>query len=418
MKNLMSTLKLYVLAIGLMFERFLFGYQAKRGMILGANTLTNLIPSLYESLDIVSREMVGFIPAVTLDANAARAAVGQAVYVPITPAATASDIAPGVNAPNDGDQTIGNTSIQITKSRAVPFRWNGEEQLGLRSGPGYAAIRNAQMIQAMRTLVNEIETDLAALHIDASRAYGTPSADPFASTLADPAQIRKILVDNGAPNADLQLVINTAAGANLRTLAQLTKVNEAGDTGLLRQGVLLPLHGLDVRESAQVATSTIGSVTGTVTGTAAKGATSVTLTTAAGAAVALKAGDVITFAGDTNQYVVAADCTIGASTSGALTLNAPGLLKAASSAAPTVVATCSRNMAFHRSAMILAARAPALPEEGDSADDRMIVTDPRSGLSFEVSMYRQYRQVRYELALSWGVKNIKSAHTALLLGKP
>lgn len=36
-----------------------------------ANSLTALIPSLYESLDIVSRELVGYIPSVALDAGAA-----------------------------------------------------------------------------------------------------------------------------------------------------------------------------------------------------------------------------------------------------------------------------------------------------------------------------------------------------------
>ena len=125
----------------------------------------------------------------------------------------------------------------------------------------------------------------------------------------------------------------------------------------------------------------------------------------------------ITFAGDTNKYVVAsgdADVSGG----GTITLAAPGLRKAIAASATniTVVAAAARNMAFARSAIALATRAPALPEEGDSADDRMIFTDPRSGLSFEVSMYKQYRQVQYEVALAWGVKAVKTEHIALLLG--
>jgi hypothetical protein len=378
-----------------------------------ANTLTRMIPDLYESLDIVSRELVGFIPAITLDARAARAAVGQAVVVPITPAATASDITPGVTAPNDGDQAIGNTTITITKSRGVPFRWNGEEQRGVNnSGPGYRTIRNDQMQQAMRTLCNEVESDIAVLYRMTSRAFGTAGTTPFATNLGDTAQIGKILSDNGTPPSDRQLVIDTTAGASMRTLGQLTKANEAADTTLLRQGILQQVHGLDIRESAQAKLHVIGSGTGFLVNNGAGypvGATAIAVDTGTGTIVA---GDILTFAGDANKYVVAT-----ALTGGTVTLAAPGLRKAvADNAAITVGPAYTANCAFHRSALVAAVRPPALPEEGDMAADRILITDERSGVTFEVSMYLQYRQVRYEMALAWGVQNIKPAHTALLLG--
>lgn len=383
-----------------------------------ANTITGLIPTMYNALDVVSREITGLIPAVTSDMTYERAAVGQTVRTPVAPASTASDITPAVTPPNDGDQTIGYTDMTITKARRVPIRWNGEERLGLdNNGAQYNVIFRDQMAQAMRVLTNEVEADLAALHVYASRAYGTAGTTPFGSGLGETANIRKLLVDNGAPTSDLNLVMNTSAGANLRTLTQLTKVNEAGDSSMLRQGVLLDIHGMALRESAQIVTSTAGTGASATTNTAgyAIGATVITLASAGTGTIV--AGDVITFAGDTNKYVVASgDADV--SNGGTITLAAPGLRKAlaASAIAITVNAAAARNMAFSRSAIALATRAPALPAEGDSASDRFMLTDPNSGLSFEVSMYKQYRQVQYEVALAWGVKAVKPEHMGILLG--
>jgi hypothetical protein len=383
---------------------------------LGANTLTSLIPDVYAALDVVSRELVGFIPSVMRDSTTERAAVGQQVRSFVAPAATATDITPGVTPPNDGDQAFGNVAMTITKARRVPFRWQGEESRGINNGgPGVRQMQANQIEQAIRTLCNEMEADLAALFTKASRAYGTANTTPFASDLSDTAQLRKILADNGAPVAGgWNLVIDTSAGAKMRTLTQLTKANEAADVSMLRQGVLLDVHGAAIRESAQVASVATGTGSAYTSNTVgyAVGATSITLITGSGT---ILAGDVVTFAGDTNKYVVAT----GVAAPGALVLAAPGLRKAlpASAVALSIVAQSARNMGFTRNAIALATRAPALPDDGDMALDRTTIVDARSGLAFELALYAQYRQMQYELSIAWGQQMQKAEHCAILLGQ-
>lgn len=383
-----------------------------------ANTLTDLIPDVYAALDVVSRELVGMIPAVTRDPTTERAAVGQTVRTHVAPAATATDITPAVTPPDDGDQTIGNVDLTITKSRRVPFRWNGEESRGINNGgPGVLTIQQDQIAQAIRTLANEMETDLAALHVDFSRAFGTAGTTPFntAGDYTDASEVVRILKDNGAPGSDNHLVMNTAAGAKM--LGKQAAVDQSGTTSLLRQGILLDVNGVAIRESAQINTSVAGTGSSATTDNAgyAIGATTITLAVAGTGTIV--AGDVITFAGDTNKYVVATGDT-DVSNGGSITLNAPGLRVAiaASTTAITVIAAAARNMAFTRSAIILAARLPALPADGDMAADRTTVIDPVSGLAFEIAMYKQYRQVQFEISQAWGVKTVKKEHTALLLG--
>ena len=377
-----------------------------------ANTITNLIPDLYASLDTVSRELVGFIPAVTSDMTFERAAVGQTVRSPVAPAATAADITPAVTPPDDGDQTIGNQNMTITKARRVPVRWNGEQSRSLdNNGPGRNNIMRDQFTQAMRTLVNEVETDLAALHVNASVAYGTAGTTPFgtAGDFTDASYAAKLLKDNGAPIAGNQLIINTAAGANFA--GKQSRVDMQGQDSILRQGILLDTAGLSLRESAQIVDFTKGTGTGYLVNNASAAAGDTTIPADTGSGTIL-AGDVITIAGDTTKYVVAT-----ALSGGSFTIGAPGLKVAvADNAAITIVDSSARNMVFSPSAIVLATRAPALPEEGDSAVDRMLITDERSGLTFEVAQYMQYRQVQYEIALAWGVKAVKTEHIGLLLG--
>jgi hypothetical protein len=384
-----------------------------------ANTLTGLIPTIYSALDIVSRELVGLIPSVTIDAASTRAAVGQSILVPLVPTQAAADVTPGQLPADDGDQTIGNTPVVITKSRYVPFRWTGEETQGINTGPGYMNLKSNQITQGIRTLANEIEADLAALYFRTSRAYGTAGTTPFGGatpTLTDAANVLKILKDNGAPENDLQLVINTAAGVNMRSVPNLTRANEAGGDSLLRQGILLDIFGMSIRESAQIKNAVKGTGAATYLTNSASltiGTTTIPVDTGSGT---ILAGDFVTFAADTNnKYMVTS-----ALSAGSFQIGAPGLRVAIpDNNAVTVggaVSPAAMNMAFHRSSIVLVARPPALPEGGDAAVDRALVTDPRSGLTFEVAMYPQYRRMKYEISMAWGVAGIKPEHAAILLG--
>ena len=386
------------------------------------NTLTGIIPTLYDALNVVSREMVGFIPAVRRDTAATRAALNQTVRSPIGVAGDLEDVTPGVDPANSGDTTVSYTDITITKSKAAPVRWNGEEQLAVGATGQINTILRDQFTDAMRKLVNAIEVDLfTAAKQNASRAYGTAGTAPFgtASDLSDIAQIRKILEDNGAPTSDLQLVLSSAAMANLRgKQSVLFKVNEAGSSDMLRNGMTDRLQGFALRNSAGISLHTKGAATGALINNAATeavGQTTLTLDTITVNTTGILAGDVVTFAADSaNKYVVNTGLV---ATSGDIVIGKPGLLTAIpDNNGMTIGNSYTGNFAFDRNALVLATRAPALPQGGDSADDRMTLTDPLSGLSFEVSVYRQYRQVKYEVCLAWGTAAIQGQHIATLIG--
>jgi|SRR5690554_171118 len=379
-----------------------------------SNTLTDLIPDLYASLDVVSRELVGMIPAVTVDARTNRAALNQDVVVPIVPTSNSKTATtPAMSVPTAADQVIGNTKVKISNSFAVPFSWSGSEQDGLNSnGAGYLPIRANQIVQAMRTLTNAVEADLTGLYKTFSRAAGKSGTVPFATAgdFSDASQTLKILKDNGAPVSDNHLILGTGAGANF--LGKQAQVQMQGTDSILRQGVLASTSGMDLRESGQIVTPSSTPATGHLAdGAHAIGATTIKVKTGT---TEIFAGDVVTFADDANQYVVAVGLSGGG---GDIEIGAPGLRQAlATGKAMTVVAQAPRNLGFNRSAIVLATRMPERPQEGDMALDVLTITDPRSGLAFEVSMYPGYRMVRYEIALAWGVANIKPEHTAILLG--
>lgn len=393
---------------------------------MAENTLTSLIPSLYAGMDEVSRELTGFIPSVFRDASAARAALNESITFPITPAGNAADIVPAMTIPNPTGQVITNGTIAITKARVAEFGFVGEDRLGLDHGPGYNVVQADMFAQAIRTLTNEVENDLAVIAAaGASRAWGTPSTALFASNIDPLSQLGKILSDNGAPPSERQFVIDTTTGAALRTLYGISTDRDYSKVPFQQQGVLITPHGISVRESGQNVAHTSGDAASATTDNAGYAIGAVTITLASAGTGEIKAGDLATFAGDSRQYVIkTGDADVAGG--GTIVLQSPGLMQAISAAttAITVVGNDASpddsdydvgGVAFFRNAIALVARAPALPEGGDAAVDRMTMVDPRSGLAFDVAVYKGFHKVRFDVGLAWGVKVIQERHTALLI---
>jgi len=382
-----------------------------------ANTLTGLIPDLYAGLDVVSRELVGFAPAVGRNFSADRAAVGQNITYHVAPAGNVGNVTPAMAVPNTTDQAIAAPTMTISKSRFSEFGFTGEEQKGLNTGPGYPSVQADIFAQSLRALINELETDVAvAAAAGASRAY--VATNLFSANTDGISGVNKILLDNGAPLSDKHLIVDTTAGASLRTLYAINDDRDWSRVPMSQQGVLISPHGIATRESAQIVSHTKGTAANSTTDAAGYAVGDTTITLASAGTGTIVAGDIVQFDGDTNWYVVVtgdADVSGG----GSIVIAEPGLRVAIVGAtAITVGASYSANVAFFRGAIQLATRAPALPQEGDLAIDRMMLTDPRSGITFEVATYPGYRKVRYEVSLAWGFKVTQSRHVALLVNNP
>lgn len=386
-----------------------------------ANVLTDLAADIYQAADTVGRELVGVIPSSTINSNATQvAAQGEVIRASYTREVSVSTVTPAMTIPEGVDQTVDNKTLTMSSTASVKIPWTGEDIKFVNNGAGFDTIYGDQIKQAMRAITNQIETEVGTDIADrASRAVGTAGTTPFGTNFDTVAEVRQVLVDNGMPSNDRMttLVMDSSAGTNLRNLASLNSVNQSGNEDLLRRGTLLDLQGLMMKESAGLDSHTKGTGANSTTDAAGYAVGATTITLASAGTGTILAGDVVTFAGDTNQYCV----TTGdgdVSGGGTIVLGAPGLRAAITGAtAITVVASSTKNIAFHRSAVEIGVRGLAQPLGGDAAVDRLTVQDPESGLIYNVAAYKGYNKAMFDVSVLYGFKVWKPEFTAVLLGQ-
>lgn len=388
-----------------------------------ANTLTGLIQTIYDARNKVSRERVGFIPAVTKNASAEMAALDQTIRIPIAAAVTSeANNTPAVAPPDTGDVTASYVDMTISKSQHIPVRFSGEEARSLQASGNYEDFVAQRFRQAFRRLDNLIEADLASTYKYACRATGTAGTTPFntAGTITDFANVARILDDNGCPDdGTWKLVLSNAAVQNLRgKQSTFYQVNTAGTEEMLREGKIARAFGFDIGQSGQVATHTAGTNASATLTSADYAVGATTLTLASAGTGTILEGDMINVAGENNGIwygVRTGDADV--SGGGTVVLNDPGLTIAQTtntSVVSTATTGWKANLAFHPSAIQLITRVPAMGN--DLAVSRELVYDEMSGLTYEVAEYAGFGQTTFHVRIAWGWKAIKPEHIAVLFG--
>lgn len=374
-------------------------------------TLTALAPVLFSAAQTVSAEPAGILDAINLSWDDKGVAKGDSVKVPYAPVQESDDFAPNNVSPVGNDQTAGSVSVLITQSKKTkPMVLTGEQIRSLENGGNYQEWVNQWAQQSMRTLRNLAEADAAnAIKVGASRAVGTAGTTPFATDLDLIVDVKKVLRDNGAPFADPQLVINSAAAAKLQKLGIYQQAYAAGSDEERRSGLYKPQFGFQLRDSAGISLHDSGSALSYVTnGGESAGATSITVKTGSDP---ILAGDVFSLADRAGEQYVVSTALTGA---GELLINRPGLVGATATAQDvTFTADYTPNFAFERSAVVGIMRSPLIPN--NPTIKQMVISD-KFGHSYLMLEIAQYGQIIWEMHLAYGFKVVQPEHVAMILG--
>lgn len=375
-----------------------------------ANIFTALQPVLYSAAQEVSNEPFGVISAITADFDDKGVAVGDAVKVPVAPIRAVKSFTPSMAMPTGDDATADGVSVQITNTDYVDWNLTGEQIKSLENAGSDKEWVRQMIAQGMRALRNKAEVAACtAIKVGATRAVGTAGTNPFASDINIIPDVRKVLFDNGAPMADLQLCIDSSAGTSARKLGIIQQAYQAGNDQERRSGDLLRQFGFSIRESAGITAHTKGTGTAYVTsGSTGIDVPSVALVTGSGTVLA---GDVVSFAADTaNKYVV----NNGVAAPGTITLGRPGAQIVIPTAnAMTIGNNYVPNLAFERSAVVGVMRAPIIP--ANPIINQTLISD-KFGMTYLLLQIAGYGMTTWQLHIAYGFKVVQGEHVAVVMG--
>ena len=376
------------------------------------NDLTQVIPQLLAQGLLALRENCVMPRLVNSDYDTMAAEKGASITVPIPSAIAAKDVVPANVPPVTDDIHPTSAVIPLDQWKEAPFYLSDKDIMECMRGT-----IPMQASEAIKALANVVDSYLIGLYKGIWGVAGTAGTTPFASNTKDATDVRKVLNKQLAPLPDRRMVLDPDAEANALNLRAFQDTAWANSASVIESGVLATKLGFVWHMDQNIGSHTAGSLTGdpTVTGVNVIGTKTINLTCDADDVVALLKGDIVTFAGDTQTYVVTENLNIANSATGDLKIN-PGLKVAtAGSEAISVKADHIVNLGFHRDCFAFASRPLADNVQGLGNLIQSAV-DPLSGIALRLEISREHKRTKFSYDILYGASAVRPDLGVRLMG--
>lgn len=380
---------------------------------MAQNNFAALMPLILSRSLLHLREQVRMPRLVNSDYSSEAAEKGDTIDVKIPQARNASAVTPSNTSPDPAEETPVTVQVPLDQWYHSDFKLSDKDMKEIATREHFVPM---QTVESVRALANQVNQHLMSQYVGIYGFVGTPGTTPFNATTktTDAINARKVLHQQLCPRDMRRAVMDYDSEANALALDAFADASQAGENLVKIEGEIGRKFGIDWYTDDHVPTHTAGTIT---TGLSTKAATSqavglksVVCTTAASTgACALKQGDIITFAGDSQTYVLTADATEASAATDVTLSIEPGLKVAKSGGeAVTVKGDHVANLVFHPNAFAFAMRPLA---SGDSArglgNEIMSMQDPATGIVLRLEVSRQFKQTVWDLDILWGSKLVR-----------
>lgn len=365
------------------------------------NTLGNYNEVFFANEALIQLEYaLGLATRVYREYNQNPQVVGDTIQIRKPGSFTAQD------APSTAqDLKTGSTSLVLNRHKEVKFELTDREMTLSRNSVIEEHIRPAAYALAL-----EIDATLAALFLQVPW-YVQQAAAAF--DISDVANVRKTMFNNGVPMdaGRLSMMVDGNMEANLLSFLAGKNITGAGADAARTSATLGTLMGFDVFANQNTPSFTTNQLADNVgvAGATAVGASSIAISGLTASQVnGIKAGDILTIAGQTQQYAVTATTSTDASGNATVAITPTLAVATAGTEAVTIVkitGTKTLNGALHRNAFALGMA--NLSEMGGQLGARIArVGDPKTGLALRSRMYYDGALGKVGVALDvlYGVK--------------